>query len=162
MAPAPTTSAGGCYRYRAAERTLARATNTARRRHHLSALQLDRHVSYVARVHSRAMAKGRTVFHTPSQTLAWRVTRWRSLGENVGAGGGVRRVHRAFMRSAGHRTNVFRSGFRHFGVGVVRAGGRAWVTVVFEARRDPGTRLRMPRCRTRDRRSRTPNPMPKS
>jgi hypothetical protein len=31
-------------------------------------------------------------------------------------------------------------------VGVKKADGRMWVTVIFEARENPGTRLAMPSC----------------
>jgi uncharacterized protein YkwD len=50
------------------------------------------------------------------------------------------------LHSPAHRHNILYSSFRHSGVGVSKRGGRMWVTVIFEASRNPGTRLRMPRC----------------
>ena len=90
------------------------------------------------------MAKKQTLYHTPS--LDSLVTRWRSLGENVGFATGVRRVQRAFMSSAPHRANILRSAYRFVGVGVKKAGGYVWSAVVFESRRNPGTTLKMPSC----------------
>jgi uncharacterized protein YkwD len=46
-------------------------------------------------------------------------------------GGTVQRVHKMFMRSAGHRSNVLRGGFSKVGIGVLPRGGRVWVTVMF-------------------------------
>jgi hypothetical protein len=54
------------------------------------------------------------------------VTRWRTLGENVGMGETVSSLHRAFMHSRAHRKNI---------------------PVVFEGERDPGTKLPPPPCR---------------
>ena len=81
-----------------------------------------------------------------AESLGRRVTRWRVLGENVGFGGDVRSLHKAFMESPAHRDNILFDRYRHVGVGVKRSGGLMWVTVVFEASKDPGTRLSMPSC----------------
>ena len=136
-------TSGSCWDYKGAERRLARKINRARSRADRVRLHLDPQLSQVARKHARAMSSKRSLFHDP-QALRRRVTRWRSLGENVGAGSGAASIHRAFMRSAGHRYNILWRDFRHVGVGVKRAGGRLWVTVVFESRVNPGTTLPPP------------------
>jgi uncharacterized protein YkwD len=92
------------------------------------------------------MARGSRLYHTPGWRLARRVTRWRVLGENVGVGNTVLPLQQAFLASPSHRANVLSKTFVHLGVGTKRKNGRLWVTVVFESRRNPGTRLRMPRC----------------
>jgi uncharacterized protein YkwD len=121
--------------------------NKARRRSGHRKMQLDPELSKVARVHTRAMVRRNLLHHTPATKLRRRVIGWATLGENVGVGNTVRSLHGAFMNSPAHRRNILYSGFRHGGVGVVdKGGGRLWVTVVFEASRDPRTRLRMPRC----------------
>ena len=135
---------GSCYSYSTKDRSLAQRTNRARARHDIGRLSLDPQLSYVAKRHSRSMASKYTLYHTAS--LGSLVTRWRSLGENVGYAGSVKKVHRAFMNSAGHKANILKPGYRNFGVGVVKKGGRIWATVVFEARRNPGTTLKMPSC----------------
>jgi uncharacterized protein YkwD len=136
-------SAGDCWTYKAKERKMAQKINRARSSRGLARLNLDRHLSRVARVHTNAMIESRTLFHTAN--LGRKVTRWNRLGENVGYGGTVKGLHRAFMRSSGHRANIL-GRFRHIGVATRRAGGRLWTTVVFEHYRDPGTRLWMPSC----------------
>ena len=62
--------------------------------------------------------------------------RWRRLGENVGVApamgrGTLRALHRAFLNSPSHRRNVMLRSFNRMGVGIVRASGKVWVTVVF-------------------------------
>ncbi len=135
-----------CWRFRAAETAMVQRINAARNLRGDAALRLDRELSRVARVHSRAMISRNSVYHSPQQVLARRLTNWNVLGENVGAGGSILALHKAFMDSPDHRGNVLYDPFRHVGVGVVRSGGRMWVTVLFESRRDPGTTLRMPSC----------------
>jgi hypothetical protein len=135
---------GACYRYSKKDRMLARKTNAARANAGVRKMSLDPHLSRVAKRQARAMARKATLYHTRS--LGSLVTRWRSLGENVGYASTVKAVHRAFMGSAIHRANVLRSTTRHMGVGVKKKGGYAWAAVVFESRRNPGTTLSMPSC----------------
>ena len=136
-------SSGSCWSHKVSEKRLARKLNRARARHGRRRLRLDPQLSQVARRHSRTMGTLRTLFHDFAK-LKRRVTRWEALGENVGVGSAVKRIHRAFMSSTKHRSNVMWRPFRHVGVGVRRAGGRMWVTVVCESRRDPGTALPSP------------------
>jgi uncharacterized protein YkwD len=146
LVPAMSTAArgAGCYEFKTSERRFAKRINRARRRAGVPKLRLDPQLSRVARRNSRAMATSRNLGHTPN--LGRLVTRWNKLGENVGAGGGVLSLHRAFMASSAHRANTVASSFRHVGVAVQRAGGLLWVTIVFQSRRNPGTTLRMPSC----------------
>jgi uncharacterized protein YkwD len=126
---------------------MARKMNGARNRRGLPPIQLDRHLSKVSRVHTNAMVDQRTLYHTSASVLTRRVTRWISLGENVGrTPRGVRSLHRSMMNSAGHRANILNSAFTYVGVGTVKKGGSLWMTVTFESRRNPGTRLPMPSC----------------
>jgi uncharacterized protein YkwD len=122
---------------------MARKINRARTSRGLGRVRLDRHISRVARVHNNAMIQARSLFHTAN--LGRKVTRWTRLGENVGYGATVKSLHRAFMRSSGHRANIL-GRFRYIGVATRRAGGRLWTTIVFEHYRNPGTRLWMPSC----------------
>ena len=69
-----------------------------------------------------------TVYVLAHTSQVWRPSVW---GENVGMAGTVRRIHRLFMGSASHRSNILRSGFGHAGIGVVSKGGRVWATVMF-------------------------------
>ncbi|MQB00259.1 MAG: hypothetical protein GEU78_08205 [Actinobacteria bacterium] len=139
----PDPARASCWTYRKPERRLASKINNARLNRGLNALRLDPQLSRVSRKHSYEMAKRRKLYHTPSSVLGWRVTRWISLGENIGHTRTVRRAFRLMMRSAPHRANILASDWVHIGVGTVRKGRYIWSTITFEAVRDPGTRLSM-------------------
>lgn len=137
----PTPAGAACYVNNSDERSFAGKINMARSAAGKNRLHLDPELSKAAKVHSREMVRRETLYHTPTDTLKRRVTRWTTLGENVGVGGTVTSLHTAFMNSAAHRSNILYSGFRHVGVGTIQRGGRLWVTVIFEARTDPGSTL---------------------
>lgn len=94
----------------------------------------------VARRHSSAMAARRSVFHNPRLTSE--VEDWELLGENVGTGPSVDKIHRAFMGSQVHRDEILRADFTQVGVGVVHEAGALWVTQVF--RRPAGASAEAP------------------
>lgn len=135
-----------CWRFKDTERGFARKINAARALQSVGKLSLDRQLSKAARVHTWAMARNEKLYHTPSDTLRRRITNWTILGENVGVGGDVESLHKAFMESPAHRDNVLYKTFRYVGVGVLKRDGRMWVTVIFAAVADPGTTLPMPGC----------------
>jgi uncharacterized protein YkwD len=135
-----------CWNYKRSERGFTRQMNAARSLLNRSRLRLDPQLSKVARVHTRDMVKRNSLHHSPSDQLKRRVKRWVVLGENVGVGAEVNTLHSAFMQSPAHRANIVFSQFRHVGVGVAQTESRMWVTVIFEARRNPGTSLAMPSC----------------
>lgn len=139
----PQPARAGCWSYKDSERRLASRINKARANRGLPKLQLDRQLGRVSRKHSWEMARRRKLYHTPSWLLGSRVTRWISLGENVGRTRTVRRAFRAMMRSSSHRANILDATWVHVGVGTVRKRGYLWSTVTFEAIRDPGTTLDM-------------------
>jgi len=128
-------------RVKAKERGFIAKHNAARDARGLSPLRMDVHLGKVARVHTREMTRKATLHHTSTTRLSRRVTRWSTLGENVGVGGTVSSLFSAFMNSPSHRDNVLYSKFNHIGVGTKTADGRLWVTVIFEARDNPGTPL---------------------
>lgn len=136
----PTGSASAaCYSPNKPERRFAKLINLARTS--VKDLRLDPELSKVAKVHTRDMVKTNSLHHSTSSELRNRVTNWSTLGENVGVGSTVTSLHDAFMNSPAHRANILESTFRHVGVGVIRKDGRMWVTVIFEARSDPGSTL---------------------
>ena len=139
-----TAAAGSCWSWNAAEKKLARTTNEARTRRGKPKLRLDPELSKAAKVHTNLMARTGVLQHTASDTLAYRVTNWTILGENVGYGSGVREVQRAFMDSTAHRENILNRRFRHVGIGIRTEGDTMWITVLFSGRENPGTRLDMP------------------
>lgn len=98
----------------------------------LPPLVLNGELSQLAHRHSLRMAQQRRLFHTPCLECRIPIATWTMLGENVGSGGSIRRIHRTLMRSTPHRQNVL-GGFDAVGVGVVERGGRFWVTQIFFA-----------------------------
>jgi uncharacterized protein YkwD len=151
LLPAATASAQAsgdnqCWTYKDSERGFARKMNAERTGAGLGKLSLDPELSKAARVHTNEMIRRDELFHTSNAHLRERVTNWILLGENVGVGGSVRSLHEAFMNSPAHRDNVMHVTYRHVGIGVRKANGRMWVTIIFEAVTDPGTTLDMPRC----------------
>jgi uncharacterized protein YkwD len=150
FSPATTATAGAgdnkCWNYKPSERSFNRKLYAARTSRGLCKLSLDPEISKVALVHTREMVRKNSLHHTSSSDLSRRVTNWIVLGENVGVGGTVDSLHQAFMNSPSHRDNIEHGAYRHVGIGVRKADGRMWVTVIFEAVTDPGTTLRMPRC----------------
>ena len=135
-----------CYTYTAAERAFASKMNEERRDRGLGTMKLDPELSRVAMKHTKEMTSANTLMHTTTTALTRRVTNWVTLGENVGVGAEVGTLHSAFMNSPAHKDNILHSSYNNVGVGVGSAAGRMWVTVIFEARSNPGTRLAMPNC----------------
>lgn len=144
LIPAVPATSASCWSYSANERSFAKKINATRGRHHVGSLKLDPELSKVARKQTKTMVEKRLLHHTPN--LGRRVTHWTMLGENVGYGGTVSSLHNTFMRSAPHKKNILLNRYRYFGVGTKRAHGYLWVTVVFQATKNPGTRLWMPKC----------------
>jgi uncharacterized protein YkwD len=106
---------------------LLRLINGTRRRHGTHAVWQRHRISRLARRHSRRMARTRTLFH--SSGLSRIGSAW---GENVGyTFRSVRSVHRAFMRSASHRSNILAGRFHRIGLGIYKSGRRLWVTEIF-------------------------------
>jgi uncharacterized protein YkwD len=146
LTTAASASASSCYSYKLSEKKFARKTNAARSRAGLSKLHLDPQLSRVSRFHTGEMVKDHSLYHTTETQFDRRVTNWAVVGENIGYGGGVDSLQRAFMKSPAHHANIMHKGYRYLGVGVIKKNGLMWVTVEFESQRDPGTRLKMPTC----------------
>jgi uncharacterized protein YkwD len=135
----PSPASAACSTQSRMDSRFAAVTNAARRAAGVPALRLDPELSRVADLHSYWMDRKDQLFH--SNRLGWKVTNWSTLGENVGVGTSIASLQQAFMNSPTHRQNVLDGGYRHVGVSVRPDNGRLWVTVVFEARSDPGTRV---------------------
>ncbi len=142
----PSFGATSCWTSSAAEKKFTKLMSAERRKQGFGGLRLDPEVSKAARTHSQEMIDKELLHHTPPAKLASRITKWVKLGENVGVGGGVDALHEAFMNSKVHRDNIMKKAFKHVGVGVLSSGGDMWVTVIFEAKMDPGTSMSMPSC----------------
>ena len=135
-----------CWNYKDSEKKFARKANAARANLGLGKYRLDPELSKVARKHTQEMIRANDLFHTTSDQLRARVTNWSLLGENVGVGSTVDSLHTAFMNSPAHAANILHSAYKFQGVGVAKANGRMWVTVIFADSSNPGTTLNMPSC----------------
>jgi uncharacterized protein YkwD len=85
----------------------------------------------IADEHSRRMAEAGRIFHTVSLGSRLSSVSWHVAGENVGAGGSMRALFDAFMRSAPHRDNILERRFRRVGIGIYTHDGFVWVTLIF-------------------------------
>jgi uncharacterized protein YkwD len=112
-------------------RTMRSLINGTRSLHRLIGLRLNDRLNTVARRHSARMASSDNLHHNPRLAKELASMSWRIIGENVGVGATVQTLHKAFMNSPSHRSNVLGRRYRLVGIGVVLSGGRTWVTVVF-------------------------------
>lgn len=100
----------------------------------LRAEQVASDVVAVARRHSARMAAEGRIWHNPS--LGSQVSNWEEVGENVGRGPSVEKIHSAFMASASHRANILERNDNIIGVGVAKGSdGRIYVTQIFVQRK---------------------------
>lgn len=141
---ATTASGNACWTFKGNDRKMAKKVNKARTSNDKSKVKLDPELSRVARRHSKSMAKSEELVHT--KNLGGKVTKWKSLGENIGYGDSINQLHSMFMNSEVHKDNILKAEFRYVGVGTVKKGGWLWTTVIFESKKNPGTTLGMPSC----------------
>jgi uncharacterized protein YkwD len=108
-------------------------TNEARERRDRRELGFAAALSRYARRHSEAMSRRGYLFHSNEDAIrdALDGYDWSLAGENVGVGSSLESLQDAFMASPLHRQNILRSTFQNAAIGVVRAHGRIWVTVIF-------------------------------
>jgi uncharacterized protein YkwD len=113
------------------EARMVAAINATRAAHGLVPLRPVRGLMDYADRHARAMAGRGTLYHTSNFSV---ICCWREVAENIGAGGSVTGLHRAFLASPPHRANLLDRSLRQVGIGMVSSGGRLWVTEIFRRR----------------------------
>lgn len=133
MTPGSGTAAGTQLGTTSNELKVLNMVNSSRAAQGVSGLSLSDRLSRMARRHSRRMARDRQIFHHSCLSCSFPSGSWTLLGENVGTAPSLRRVHRMMMRSSSHRSILLNGGFDRVGIGVVRKGGRFWVTEIFYA-----------------------------
>ena len=101
--------------------------NAERKLRGLRALPPRSYLTTKAHQHSAAMARRGRLYHSNLSNICC----FRAVAENVGVGYTVAGVHRALMGSSAHRANILDRRWRGVGVGVVKSGGRLWVTQIF-------------------------------
>jgi uncharacterized protein YkwD len=105
------------------------STNDLRAARGLPRMKVSPTLSKLAYHHSVAMARKGKLWHNDISSAT---DHWVWLGQNVGVGGSVEALQRAFMDSPPHRANILRRKANLFGVGTYISKGRIWVTVNFE------------------------------
>ncbi|TDI52813.1 MAG: CAP domain-containing protein [Acidobacteria bacterium] len=105
--------------------------NASRAANGLAALSVDGGLRSHARNHTQDMIDAGEIYHSSSDELkAAAGSGWSKLGENVGRGGTVESLHKAFMNSAGHKANIL-GDYNYAGIGTASSDGVLYVTVVF-------------------------------
>ena len=105
--------------------------NASRAANGLAALSVDGGLRSHARNHTQDMIDAGEIYHSSSDELkAAAGSGWSKLGENVGRGGTVDSLHKAFMASAGHKANIL-GDYNYAGIGTASSDGVLYVTVVF-------------------------------
>lgn len=105
--------------------------NASRAANGLAALSVDGGLRNHARNHTQDMIDADEIYHSSSDELkAAAGSGWSKLGENVGRGGTVDSLHKAFMDSAGHKANIL-GDYNYAGIGTASSDGVLYVTVVF-------------------------------
>lgn len=118
----------------ASERSLFARANAARTSVGLPPLRWDARAARIARAHSMAMSREGKLHHNAKLRTAKGKRSLglpRTVGENVGVGPDDRAIHRAFMDSPGHRSQILARSYRVAGFGVVVTQYEVWVTEVF-------------------------------
>lgn len=117
----------------AAEQRFLALLNMARAGSGKPLLVLDPAASNVARNWANQMAATNYLRHNPNygtEITRYVTSDWTQAGENVGVGGSVDGLHRAFWDSLGHRHNMLGT-FNRVGIGAVWEGNQLWVTFNF-------------------------------
>jgi uncharacterized protein YkwD len=102
----------------AAEAEFVSRINALRATKGLGALAVHPELVEVARAWSTEMAEADEISHNPDLADQVRAD-WQKLGENVGVGMTVARLHDAFVKSPAHYRNLVDPDFTHVGVAVV-------------------------------------------
>ena len=122
----------GCDPYSAMQQKTREHINDSRSNHGRSALRMNGSVANKAQQWANQLAQCRCLRHS---NLASGMPRgWTAIAENVGysvPGGKLHSVHRAFLRSNGHRNNILDTRWNVVGTGVAERGRTKYVVHVF-------------------------------
>lgn len=107
------------------------AINATRNSAGLPPLTMDSGLQAHARRHSADMIAAGEIYHSSDSELKSAAGGgWERLGENVGRGGSVSSLHKAFLKSSSHKANIH-GDYNRVGIGTDTADGVLYVTVVF-------------------------------
>lgn len=118
VVPAHVAVAGAAVDQADTEQAFVDNINALRLSEGLGQLRLHPELVDVARGWASKMSAVDKISHDPDLADAVRAD-WQKLGENVGVGMTVERLHAAFVASPAHYGNIIDPAFTHIGVGVV-------------------------------------------
>jgi uncharacterized protein YkwD len=112
--------------------TVSGQITSSRKGARLAALNSDAPAMSKAQAWSERMAATGVLEHTGggSKLDTTGLGNWCAIGENVGYGSSLARVHDAFLASSTHRANIL-GRYDRVGVGVAKKGSTYWVTHIF-------------------------------
>ena len=112
--------------------TVTDQVNASRQDARLAALNVDNAAMAKAQAWSEHMASTGVLEHSGGGTRVTTtgLTNWCAVGENVGYGPSLDRIHAAFMASPPHKANILGK-YDRVGTGVAKKGDVYWVTHVF-------------------------------
>lgn len=93
----------------------------------LAPLTVDAELTEQARLWAEKMRQAGRISHAPNLS-AGITSDWQMIGENVGVGGDVDGLFKAFVESPTHYENLVEPSYRYVGVGVVWDGNRMFTT----------------------------------
>jgi uncharacterized protein YkwD len=112
--------------------TVSGQINTSRKDVRLASLSADSPAMAKAQAWSEHMAKTGVLEHTGggSKLDTKGLSNWCAVGENVGYGPSLDRVHAGFMASPPHKANIL-GRYDRVGTGIAKKGSTYWVTHIF-------------------------------
>lgn len=105
--------------------------NHYRSQHGRRPLHQSADANRIAKRHSRLMASDKTLFHSSSLWTKLRAHDPSAWGENVGMAWCTWRVYKMWTQSDDHRANMLARRYRRAGVGIARANGALWITMIY-------------------------------
>lgn len=130
------------------ENSMLSAINSTRSSAGLGSLKMDGGLQAHARQHTADMIAAGDIYHSSSGELKSAAgSGWSKLGENVGRGGSVSSLHKAFLDSASHKANIY-GDYNYVGIGAASSEGVLYVTVVFMKKGETTTTTTAPPATT--------------
>ena len=115
--------------------SLEQRINRSRTAHGLRRIRVNVKIERHAQGHADLMGDLNSMFHDSAALWNEMPDGREWCGENVGyvpdGRGAARRMHRAYMNSAGHKANILKARATHMGIGVVKRNGYIWTVERF-------------------------------
>lgn len=108
--------------------------NNTRKQRGVPVLCVHPKLQKAARAHSRDMLQRQYFAHgNTGARLKRHGYNWRTYGENIGYNSSPAAMHKAWMNSSGHRSNILNRNFREIGIGAINGTYRGYRTTMYTA-----------------------------